>query len=163
MEQEVGTVITYPFQSCDLWDDMTGVLCLGPDIVDLVKIDHLCPSGNYYVIGDKFSGEMHDGMYLAKLYIKDGEGKTFQLKHAQWKSAIKSKLVNTNKPIKYTLLPSSFKEGYYIRACMECGSHFSGDKRSQMCEQCSDTKRFAKLIIDIETKTKRPRIKNETL
>lgn len=160
MEEQVGTVITYPFKSSDLWDDMSGVLCLGSDIIDVVKIDHLCPSGNYYVVGDKFTGEMNERMYLAKLYIQDSLGKSYQLKFSQWKTAIKSRLVNNNKSIKFNLLPSQFKPGYYIKACVECGSHYSGDKRSQICEDCSSNNRFAKLIIDKEIKSKRPRIKN---
>lgn len=160
-EQEVGTIITYPFQNKDLWDEMTGVLCSGPDVIDIVKIDHLTPSGYYYVIGDIFTGVMDDHMYLAKLFVKNKDGKSHQLKFTQWKSAIKSKLVNTNKPVVYTLLPSQYIEGYYIKVCMECGSHFSGGRRAQTCEPCSVEKRFAKIVIDKTIKQKRPRIKQD--
>lgn len=160
-EEKVGTIITYPFQNSDLWDGMTGVLCSGIDIVDIVTIDHLSLSGNYYVIGEKFAGVMHDDMYLAKLYVKNAEGKCHQLKFTQWKTVIKSKLVNTNKPVIYTLLRSIYNEGYYIKVCMECGSHFSGAKKGQICEPCSIEKRFAKVVIDKTIKPKRPRIKKD--
>ncbi len=107
MEETKGTIITYPIPKGEIWDDMSGVLCSGSEIIDIVKVDHLTPSGNYYVTGDKFNGVMEDHMYLAKLYVKNIDGKTHQLKFAQWKIAIKSKIINTNKPIKYILLPSN--------------------------------------------------------
>lgn len=163
-EENVGTIVTYPFQNADLWEGMSGVLCSGSQIIDIVKIDHLTPTGYYYVIGDVFAGMMHDHMFLAKLYVKTKDGNSHQLKFTQWKSAIKSKLVNTNKPVIYTLLPSPYDEGYYIRVCMECGSHFSGGRKAQTCEPCSAEKRFAKIVIDKTVKQKRPRInKDETV
>jgi hypothetical protein len=160
-EDKVGVVITYPFEKADLWDGTIGVLCSGTEIIDIVKIDHLTLSGNYYVIGDKFTGVMHDHMYLAKLYVKNTDGKCYQLKFAQWKTAIKSKLVNNNKTIVYNLLHSPYDEGYYMRICIECGCHFSGGRKAQICEPCSIEKRFAKIVIDKTIKQKRPRIKKD--
>lgn len=159
MEQQMGKVITSPFKSEDEVDGNTGILCKGAEVIDIVKIDHLTASGNFFVVGDKFTGKMDDAMYLAKLYVEDEEGKCHQLKFAQWKVAIKLKLINAKKFVPFILLESMFDKGLYLKMCVECGSYYSGGRKSLLCEECSEHKRFAKIVIDKTTKSKRPRIK----
>jgi len=159
MEQQMGKIITSPFKSEDLADGNTGILCKGVEVIDIVKIDHLTSSGNYFVVGDKFTGKMDDAMYLAKLYVEDEEGNCHQLKFSQWKYAIKSKVINVKKLLPFVLLQSTFNTGLYLKMCVECGGYYSGGRLSLLCEECSEHKRFAKIIIDKTIKTKRPRIK----
>lgn len=158
-----GKVIAVPYKVKDMWANLYGILISGGNIIDVVRVDHMTMQGNWHVEGDNYKDVMTDDMFLAKLYILSEDGEMHQLKFNQWKSAIKSKLINAESKVTYELLPSTFSEGYYLKICVFCGGHFNGAKKQQECEACSEKNRSAK-IIDKE-KTKRPRIirkKNET-
>ena len=75
----------------------------------------------------------------------------------QWKSAIKSKLINTDQPVTYKMMPSRFSDGYFLKICVACGAHFDGSKKQMECETCADVNRIAQIVE--EKKPKRPRIK----
>jgi hypothetical protein len=154
-----GNVIAIPYKQSDMWADLNGVLISGGDIIDLVVTDHITAQGNWSVRGDLYNQVMKDDMYLARLYIKSEEGEVHPLKFNQWKSAIKSKLINSSTQVTYELLPSTFSEGYYLKLCVHCGGHFNGSKKQQDCQPCSKINRVAKLSTEVIIK--RPRIKGD--
>jgi len=151
----LGNVIAVPYKGNDMWAGLTGVLISGGKIIDVVELDHISLQGDWFAKGAEFEGLMTDDMYLAKLYIKSDEGDIHQLKFNQWKSAIKSKIINTESKVTYQLLPSTFSEGYYLKICVLCGGHFNGAKKQSECKPCSEKNRTAKIV---DKEKKRPRI-----
>jgi len=158
--EEVGTVITVPIKDGDIWAGMDVLLCVGGNVVEIVKVDHMTVQGQYYVIGDTIACAMSEDMYLAYLYVKSKEGdKLHKIKFNQWKSLIKSKIINAGRAVIYELLPSTFSIGYYSKLCISCGSYFSGNKKQQDCEECSEINRYAKIkLSELPKRAKRKRI-----
>ena len=154
-----GKIISVPCKQSDVWSSQKFLLCSGGDVVDVVSTDHLTLSGDWYVVGDKFSGVMEDDMFLAHPYFKSEEG-LYPLKDNQWKPAIKAKEINSEVEVTCVIDPSPFKTGYFNRMCRDCGCHFTGSKSQNTCEQCSEKLRTARIVSSkAPIKPKRPRIR----
>lgn len=166
MMEEVGTVITIPIKDADVWAGMEVLLCTGGKVIDIVKVSHMTIQGEFYVVGKDIACAMSDDMYLAFLYVKSKEGTVHRVKFNQWKSLIKSKLINAGRAVIYEMLPSTFSTGYYAKLCITCGAYFSGNKKQQDCEDCSEKNRYAKVKLDdIPKREKRKRtiIRNDSI
>ncbi len=157
--EQIGKVITIPVKTSDIWSGMVAVLCSANKVLDLVTVEHMTMQGNYYVVGKNMQCPMTDDMFLAHLHIQTDQGKIHKLKFNQWNSAMKSKLVNTDQPVSFVLLSSTFSTGYYLKICNTCGAHYNAAKKQIECEDCTDKNRYAKIVI--EKKEKRPRIKRD--
>lgn len=158
--ENIGTIITVPISNKDIWDNMEVMLCSGGKALDVVKISHMTPKGNYYVVGQTLACEVTDDMHFAMLYVKTKDNTIHPIMFSQWKKLIKTKLINSDKPIIFELLPSKFVTGYYNRLCMTCGSYFAGHKRQSFCEDCSENDRHAK--VDMK-EVPQPKIRKRTI
>lgn len=157
--EDIGTVITVPIKDGDVWAGMEVLLCTGGNVIDIVKVDHITVQGHFYVIGDKIALAMSDDMYLAYPYIKSKDGSLHKIKRNQWKNIIKTKVINANRGVMYSLLPSTFSDGYYSKLCIECGSYFSGNKKQYECSECAEKNRYARINLDeLPKRAKRKRI-----
>lgn len=155
--EEVGTVITVPIKDADIWAGMEVLLCVGGNVIDIVKVDHMTIQGHYYVVGNNTACAMSDDMYLAYMYVKSKNGDLYKIKFNQWRSLIKSKIINSGRAVIYELLPSTFSTGYYSKLCISCGAYFSGNKKQQDCEECAEANRYA--MIKLEELPKRAKRK----
>ena len=157
--EEIGTVISIPIKDGDIWAGMEVLLCTGGTVIDIVKVDHITLQGYFYVIGEKTSLAISDDMYLAYPYIKSKDGILNKIKRNQWKNIIKTKVINSNRAVIYSLLPSTFSKGYNSKHCIECGSYFSGNKKQYECSECAEKNRYARINLDeLPKRTKRKRI-----
>jgi hypothetical protein len=147
----LGKVCLIPYKSNELSNGTTGILCSNGEVIDIVEIDHISLSGHYSVIGHVYKDIMEDDMYMAGLYVKSEDKKVYPLVQSDWRKVINNN--NINKIIKYKLLDSGFIDGGFMKLCVKCGKTFSGDKKQQYCESCSNDKRYATVL------SKRPRIK----
>ena len=164
--EDIGTVITVPIKDGDIWAGMEVLLCVGGKVLDIVKVDHINIKGQYYVIGNDMACAMEDDMYLAYLYVKSKDKELHKIKFNQWKSLIKTKIINSNRAVIYELLPSTFSSGYHSKLCISCGAYFSANKKQQDCEDCSEKNRYAKIKMDeLPKRAKRKRIiiRNDTI
>lgn len=152
----VGKLITVPCKQSELWSGINMLLCSGPTVMDVVEIDHINLQGEYYLVGDEYSGTMEDDMYLAKPFFKT-ENRLYPLKPNQWKQAIRAKEINSVAQVTCNIEAIPFKEGFYARICNDCFCHFSGGKTQKTCEQCSEGLRHAKIISSKRPKRQRIR------
>ena len=146
--EEVGRIITVPIKDSEIWSGMKVLLCQGSKVLDIVNVDHITIRGDYYVIGDSYSCELSDDMYLADIYAINKEKEMYKIVEKQWPKLIKSRIINSERAVIYNILPSTFEDGYINKQCNYCGCYFAGSKKQKQCKDCSDKDRYAQIQLD---------------
>ena len=146
--EEVGRIITVPIKDSNIWEGMKVLLCSGSKVLDIVKVDHLTMQGIYYVIGDSYACTVSDEMYLADVYVVSKDGTMYKIVEKQLPKLIKSKIINSERPVIFNILPSTYEDGHYSKPCNHCGSWFSGSKKQKQCKDCCDKSRYAEIQLD---------------
>lgn len=156
----VGNVIAVEFQETPCAGSV--VVLMDEDYksaIGVCTVMHMTASGNFYLEGDHFKGEVEDEHCLRLLAVAHSTKTSYQvfpLKFNQWSKAIKNNEVNNiRKQVDFTLVFPPFFKGNYRRECGDCGGDFIGDKRQPLCEDCCRRNPIAKIILTKE-KTKVP-------
>lgn len=118
----------------------------------LCKVKHLTPNGEWVIAIAEESEEriVSPVEMLCSLVIERpaGDDRTIShpLQYKEWKKALKSSLINKDKPQYFELIPRKFKTGLYDRSCIACGGYFLGAPSQGHCKGCCAREAEAKII-----------------